>query len=304
MYNYNGNGNRETRMWELTNLRQELKRQRGRLLWLVERIDEKNLRKQAFNKELLRQRKYYVPKNNGKGRPAHKFKHASKEDERRRIQYLAEISVLDWVLSRDLISEGDICLHLESLAERPLPSSLAEEERSAERSRTKKIKQLLTQFGSDDPASGKGSAISSKVWREERVRARLMVLRDSQQNDVRTFNRLPIRTLEDEYLHDCARAKLAVFDRFWESNHLFEAEAFFAAAKIIRDQVRRIEKIHDHACYDKAWQDAVDALVADLAGRFGQGAPGNGTDGGKVFKIPLAGIGATECALPITGPGI
>ena len=232
----------------------ELLRQRGQRQKLLERLDEKNLARVKRNAPLEKQRRYYSPKANGRGRPAKKPKPPSQEDAARRAQYVAEIVLLDEAIAA--AKKGrDAILHWLAM-EQELGNDSAPRQR--------KIARLLTQFGDRKP-----SPPLLTVWVPDMVYAYLFALRSRQQARVQAFERLPVITLGEQDDEDRERAKLAVLERFCTSRHAESRERLASAAPIIcADHDIPAEPPHDATVYRKAWQEAVEEMAAHLTNRF------------------------------------
>ncbi|HEV2563387.1 MAG TPA: hypothetical protein VGT78_14720 [Rhizomicrobium sp.] len=241
---------------------QELRRQRGRLVALVEKIDEKNLGKQIRDTKLLKRRKNRVLKNNGRGRPALKQDPPSQEDEARRLQYTAEIALLEEMLGSDFDSTDDM---LHWLSERKKQGAeLAQDDPAGWRIQDRKIDRLLGQFGMKPVSVSPGR----KPWNKNLVRERITILRDFKRAQISVYARLPVRTLAEQDEQDRERASYAVLDRFCTSNHLETAEIFLRRAGLIRMDVVAPKDANDPECYKAAWRKAVDSLIAELKSSF------------------------------------
>jgi hypothetical protein len=239
-------------------IRRELARQRGRLIDLLDGLDDKDLGREYKNAALIKRRRYYQPKNNGRGRPAKKFQVASKEDEARRIQYIADIRLLDEAIAFAALDCDALTDWLESLKQE---GGEGEEWRARER----KIKKLLGQFGKK-PAKAPSTA---RKWSHNDVRNYVTILHDRQRGRVKAFERLPVVTVAEQDEEDREWAKLAVLERFCTSNHLVTAQVFQQRASIVRMEVNRLRKPHDESVYRDAWFQAFDGFVTALTNRYG-----------------------------------
>lgn len=239
-------------------IQRELAGQRGRVVDLLEALDVKNWDKQCQNTQLEKRRRYYTPKNNGRGRPAKTFKLPSKKDEARRIQYVAEIALLDGAIARETVDVGSLVDWLAVLRDE-------KGEDAAWRPRQRKIRQLLAQFG-EKPAK---PPVTERKWNHNEVRNYVTLLRDRQMGWVKAFDRLSVSTVGEQDKEDAARAKLAVLERFSTSHHLATADLFRWRAHLIRMDVIYVGKPHDRGVYREAWFNQVDEIVNTLISRYG-----------------------------------
>jgi hypothetical protein len=232
----------------------ELRRQRGQRQTLLERLDEKDIARVKRNAVLEKQRRYYSPKANGRGRPAKNPKRPSQEDAARRAQYVAEIVLLDEAIAA--AKEGrDAILHWLAM-EQELGNDSAPRQR--------KIARLLAQFG-----DRKQSPPLLTVWDPDAIYAYLFAQRSRQQARVQAFKRLPVITLGEQDDEDRERAKLAVLERFCTSRHAESRERLASAAPMIcADPDVPTQPPHDATLYRKAWREAVEELATDLTSRF------------------------------------
>lgn len=241
----------------------ELNRQRGRLVDLLIQLNEKNFARQMANTRLLKRRKGYVPKNNGRGRPLKKLKGHSKEDESRREKYLAEIGLIDQLLDHPIDNVPAI---LEWLA---AAKKKAVAERNGNRTvsdRERKIDRLIAQFG--PPSAPQLPPPGLVEWNERDVRLSLRIARRMQRARVTAVENRPIRTVAEQDRHDRERARLAVLERFLSSNHLTSAGLFKVRAGFIRDDCPVPTDAHDHDHYRRCWQEGANALREQLSREF------------------------------------
>ena len=232
--------------------------QRRRVVKLLVALDVKNWKKQCQNTQLEKRRRYYTPKNNGRGRPAKTFKRPSKEDEARRIQYKAEIALVDEAIACETVDVGSLVDWLAVLRDE-------KGEGEAWRARQRKIERLLAKFG-EKPAK---TPVTERKWNPNEVRNYVTLLRDRQMGWVKAFDRLPVSTVGEQNNEDAARAKLAVLDRFCTSHHLATADAFRSSATVIRMEVNCVGKPHHREAYRQAWFQAFDEFVQSLTTRYG-----------------------------------
>jgi len=239
-------------------IQRELARQRGRVLDLLEALDVKNCNKQRQNTLLEKRRRYYTPKNNRRGRPAKTFKLPSKEDEARRIQYKAEIALLDEAIACETVDVGSLVDWLAVLRDE-------KGEGEAWRARQRKIARLLAQFG-EKPAK---PPVAERKWNHNEVRNYVALLRDRQMGRVKAFDRLAVSTVGEQDEEDAERAKLAALERFCTSHHLATAKLFRWRADLIRMDVICVGKPNDREVYREAWFHVVDEIVNTLISRYG-----------------------------------
>jgi len=245
-------------------MKQELSRQRGRLVHLLELLDEKNFEKVLANMRLFERRRNYIPKNNGKGRPPLKFKEPSQEDEARREQYVAEIRLFDELL-REFHSVEGALNWLQAAKEQATAPSTAEGATGQSVYRGRKIDKLLNQFAARTPPTKPPPAEGPRPWTEKEVREVLAIQRRLQAARVKAVHRLPIITLADQDVADAERARLDVLERFIGSSHLDTARLFVQRAGLIRDEVNNPSKnAFDPAHYVRCWRDGVDGLIDKL----------------------------------------
>jgi hypothetical protein len=229
----------------------ELLRQRGRLVWLLEKLDAKNCDKMEANARLLSRRKSYVPKNNGKGRPAKKLKRFSQEDEARRVKYITEIKLLDDIL------EGapghSLITWLKAATELTTPVD------QAARFRQTKIANLLEQFG--------GKAIDLRTpqpWSANEVRTYLHVAKQRQADRLAYFRRVPVRTLGEQECEARETTAMLVIERLLGSHHVQTAADFMSFIEFLRQD----RPSSPSTLTKSVWSASLDALVAEMAKRF------------------------------------
>jgi hypothetical protein len=239
-------------------IRRELARQRGCVVALLEALDVKNWKKQYQNAQLEKRRRYYTPKNNGRGRPAKKWQSVSKEDEARRVQYEAEIVLLDELIACDASDTGKLVDWLTLLKDE-------KGEGAAWRARQRKIGRLLAGFGEKPPKV----PVTERKWNHNEVRDYLTLLRDRRRARVKAFDRLPVSTVGEQDKEDAERATLAVLERFCASHHLATADVFRLRAPLIRMEVHCVGKPHHREAYRQAWFQAFDGFVETLTTRYG-----------------------------------
>lgn len=251
-------------IWTLFDMTRELQRQRGRLVELVEFIDEKNLEKMAANQRLRKWRRYYIPKNNGKGRPALKKSLPSREDEARRQQKMAEIAVIDKLLQLRPRSVEDALNWLQSVKDGADKGLAAQSDKSRRKDVLRKVDKLLSQFGARKALASPPVYDGPRPWCEMEVREVLQLDCKLQKARVRKAEGLPIKTLREQYRQDAERARLGVLERFLTSNHLAAAEAFLRHACRLQEEMEPPQNANDKTDYVKCSRDAIDDLVARL----------------------------------------
>lgn len=231
----------------------ELLRQRGRLTSLLEQLDVKNCNKTEANARLLARRKSYVPKNNGKGRPAKKLKLLSKEDEARREQYVAEIRLLD-----DILAGAPGHSLIAWLQAAPEPATPVDQ---PTRFRQAKIIKLLRQFGA--------SAIDLRTprkWSRNDVRAFLQVAKQRQAARLDYFRRVPVRTRGEQECEERERAGMLILERLLCLQHVDTAEDFLSYVEFMRQDGPSSSPCG--TLTKRVWSESLDALVSEIAKRF------------------------------------
>lgn len=231
----------------------ELLRQRGRLVWLLEKLDDKNLEKTEANARLMARRRSYVPKNNGKGRPAKAFRLFSKEDEARRVQYIAEIRLLDDVLERDRD-----CSAIAWLKAAFDPKA---EDDPAARFRQAKIVKLLEQFSVRTV-----DLRTPRPWSANNVRAFLHVAKQRQVGRLDYFRRVPVRTAAEQACEARERAGMVILEWLIGSHHVETATNFLTYLEILRQDGPPPSS--NHALTNQSWSGWLDVFVAEVAKRF------------------------------------
>jgi|SRR5579864_8815707 len=229
----------------------ELLRQRGRLVWLLETLDAKNCDKVMANARLLARRKSYVPKNNGKGRPAKKLKRFSQEDESRRVKYIAEIKLLDDILEG--APKHSLISWLKGATDPTPPVD------QAARFRQAKIANLLKQFG------GQGVDLGTpQPWSVPDVQAYLQVAKQRQADRLAYFRRVPVRTLGEQECEARERAGMLIIERLLGSQHVQTAAIFLSFVEFLRQDCPSSPS----TLTKPVWSASLDALVAEMAQRF------------------------------------
>ena len=234
-------------------IRPELLRQRGRLVGLLEKLDAKNCDKAAANARLLARRKSYVPKNNGKGRPAKKLKLMSKDDEARRQQYVAEIRLLDDILAG--APDHSIVAWLQAALE---PTAAVDQ---PTRFRQAKIAKLLRQFGAD--------AIDLRTpreWSRNDVRAFLQVAKQRQAARLDYFRRVPVHLRGEQECEERERAAMLILERLLCLQHVQTAADFLSYVESMR--LDGPPAAPNLTLTKRVWGESLDALVSQIAKRF------------------------------------
>jgi hypothetical protein len=232
------------------NIIAELKRQRGKLLALLDHLDAKDLARVRYNTRLKQKRRYYQPKANGKGRPAQKPKPSSQEDQARRSQYKIELALLDEALVQ--AQSGPEALFGWLGAEHRLSQQDA--------IRLRKIEALIGQFGR--------SRSVSKVWEATAIYGYLHALRDRQRILVSAFKRLPAITLGEQDGEDRERARLGVLERLCTSNHAAHRETLQSAIELIAADPILPKNPHDPEVFRRAWREVTQEVADDLIRQF------------------------------------
>lgn len=250
-------------------IRTELEHQQKRLHYLIEKIDDKNLAKAAHNQELALRRRYYQLKNNGRGRPARKYKRVSREDESRRTKYVLEHALLDAALREDFADKAAFCAWLKYRQTLLGGPDLAPEDQRSQAILQTKITRLLKQFSPPAPFDlcQPDQAVPER-WTEREIRDHITMLRMVEMRKLAHFQRYPAETLAQRDELDTVRARFQLYERFVTSNHLATARKFFFVAKLLYTEIVRPPSIGNRAVYDQAWIKALDELQSDLKARF------------------------------------
>lgn len=251
----------------IDNIRRELARQKGRLVDLLENIDAKNARKLTYKKQVDQRRKKRPLKNNGRGRPALKLKPPSREDEARRLQYTAQIALLDQVLSFDFDSVEELPQWLDAAKKVDEGPAASEEERISRDHRNDMLGRLMRQLTYQPRQQLPPAAL--KPWAEADVYGFLRVLLHIQQGRLDAFARIPVRTLGEQDIHDRERARTFLLQRVVSSNCFTSARLFLQRANIIRvDVVLPNTGTHNTQIYAAAWREAADQVVTRLKAEY------------------------------------
>ncbi len=250
--------------WTPFDMTRELLRQRGRLVELIEFIDEKNLEKLAANQHLRKWRRYYLPKNNGKGRPPLKESLPSKEDEARRRQKMAEIAVIDKLLQSKPRSVEEALNWLQSMKDGADKGFGALDDNTIRKDILRKVDKLLNQFETRKEPAAAPLYDGPRPWRENEVREALRLDSQLQKARVRRAEGLPIKTLRDQDRQDAERARLGLLERFLTSNHLGSAVAFLQHSHRLQEEMEPPQSANDKAYYLTCWRTAMDALIARI----------------------------------------
>lgn len=252
-----------------TTIRAVLERQRERLLDLIEKIDDKNLAKEVYNQELRLRRRYYQLKNNGRGRPALKYKRVSHEDEIRRVKYDLECNFLGVALRKEFADKAAFCTWLKYRQTLVAGTDLSPEDQRGQAIIQTKIARLLKQFSPPVPfdLSPPDQGVP-KRWAEAEIRDHITLLRIREKISLGRYQRRPARALAERDEHDAVRARFQLYDRFVTSNHLATAQKFFFVAGLLQVEIVRPPSIANRTVYDRAWIKALDELQNDLKARF------------------------------------
>jgi hypothetical protein len=234
-------------------VRREILRQHGRLIALLDALDDKNCAKAEANRRLLARRKSYRPKNNGKGRPAKPLQRVSQEDEARRQKYVAEITLLDEILS----DKSDLSI----ISWLKAAHDLDQGDDAAARFRQRKIAQLLDQFGVKTV-----DLRTPRPWLEKDVRAYLYLARQRQVGRLAYFRRVAARTLAEQEREERERATLTILERLLSSHHVATPPDFLWHTDLLRQDVPPTSA--NQPCSASGWRDSVDGLVSELGARF------------------------------------
>ncbi len=238
-------------------IRRDLRRQRGLVVYLLDALDEKNLGKQQHNAALEKRRRYYQPKKNGRGRPARKLQLVSNEDEARRVQYVAEIALLDEAVE---FNPANADRFLDWLA--ILKDEKGEDEDW--RARQRKIERLMDQFR-DKPMK---AIATRRIWDPDDIHDYVTILHERQRGRVQIFAHLPVCTPAQQDEEDGERAELAALERLASSNHFATPDLFRSRAHMIRSDVVWCKDLHDRDVYRAAWFQAIDEIVGAVMDRF------------------------------------
>ena len=245
--------------WSLFDLKRELARQRGRTKMLLATVSEKILERELANARLLQRRQYYVPKNNGKGRPPKKLKSPLRKDLARRQQYAAESDLLKELFDYAPASVANALAWLNAAREKELAAAGV-----SPNYRLCKIHRLLGQFDTRKTPVRLGTAEGPRAWVEVDVRKVLAIQHHLQQAKIDAIERRPVCLLADQDVEDAERARLAVLERFLFSRHLDRASVFLSRAGLICQDVPVPAKAYDKAYYAKCWREGVDWLIDRL----------------------------------------
>jgi hypothetical protein len=205
------------------------------------------------NARLLARRKSYVPKNNGKGRPAKKLQRVSKEDEARREQYLAEIRLLDDILAG---ARGhSLVAWLQAALDPTAPVD------QSARFRQAKIAKLLRQFGAN--------AIDLRTpreWSRNDVRAFLQVAKQRQAARLDYFRRVPVHLRGEQECEARERAAMLILERLLCLHHVQTAADFLSYVEFMRLDGPPLAP--NLTLTKRVWGESLDGLVSEMAKRF------------------------------------